>query len=349
VAAPVTHLANLDLNLLVTLRELLRERNVTRAAERLGVTQPAASAALARLRRHFGDELLVRDKGEYVLTALAAQLAEQAEGVCIAAERLFAASTHFDPATSEREFTLVMADYTIGVIGEELSQQLHSAAPRTRLHIRLVRESLVSEYTGAIRLIDGMVAPPTHGFALPNTNSAELFRDRWVCLVAAGNPALRAGRLRLDDLARLPWVAPYYRDQPAGSAAPITGQLALLGFQPRIAVRVESYLTVPHFVAGTGRVALMQERLAARFADRVDLRVAECPAELEPVVEVLWWHRQYEDDIAHAWLRRQIIEVARRLGEPAGPAWPGWADEPRRPGAAGAGAPAVPAAARTGR
>src|SRR5215467_3385267 len=240
---PVAHLANLDLNLLVALRELLSERNVTRAAERLGVTQPAASAALARLRRHFGDELLVRDKGGYTLTALAAQL----DAVCGAAERLFAASTHFDPATSEREFTLVMADYTIGVMGEALSQLIHEAAPRARLHIRLVRESLATEYAGAIRFIDGMVAPPTHGFALPNTRSAELFRDRWVCLVAACNPVLDAGQLRLADLARLPWVAPYY--QGTQSAAPIMRQFTLLDIQPHIAVRVESYLAVPHFVA----------------------------------------------------------------------------------------------------
>jgi len=206
-ARPVSHLASLDLNLLVALRELLSERNVTRAAQRLGVTQPAASAALARLRRHFGDELLVRDKGGYALTALAVTLAGQVDAVCGAAERLFAASTHFDPATSQREFTLVMADYTIGVMGEALSQLVHEAAPRARLHVRLVRESLAAEYSGAIRFIDGMVAPPTHGFALPNTRSAELFRDRWVCLVAARNPVLDAGPLRLADLARLPWVA----------------------------------------------------------------------------------------------------------------------------------------------
>ena len=233
---PVSHLASLDLNLLVALRELLSERNVTRAAERLGVTQPAASAALARLRRHFGDELLVRDKGGYTLTALAAQLAEQVDAVCGAAERLFAASTHFDPVTSEREFTLVMADYTIGVMGEALSQLIHEAAPRARLHIRLVRESLAAEYAGAIRFIDGMVAPPTHGFALPNTRSAELFRDRGVCLVGACNPVLAAGELRLADLARLPWVAPYY--QGAQSAAPIMRLFTLLDIHPHIAVRV---------------------------------------------------------------------------------------------------------------
>src|SRR6266568_158138 len=133
---PAAHLANLDLNLLVTLRELVRERNVTRAAQRLGVTQPAASAALSRLRRHFGDDLLVRDKGGYVLTALGTQLAEQVEVVCAAAERLFSASTYFDPVTSDREFTLVMADYTIGVMGETLSQAIHAAAPGARLHIK---------------------------------------------------------------------------------------------------------------------------------------------------------------------------------------------------------------------
>jgi DNA-binding transcriptional LysR family regulator len=90
-------------------------------------------------------------------------------------------------------------------------------------------------------------------------------------------------------------------------------QLALLDLQPRIAVRVESYLAVPYFVAGTDRVALMQERLASRLAPTANLRVVECPGDAEPIVEALWWHRHYEDDTAHAWLRRLIMETARRL------------------------------------
>ncbi len=167
-----------------------------------------------------------------------------------------------------------MADYTIVVMGESLSQVIARAAPRARLHIRLVRETLSAEYAEGIRFIDAMIAPPTHGFALPDTRSAELFRDRWVCLVDARNPALDTGRLRLEDLARLPWVAPYYRSPPNPSAAPIMHQLELLDIRPRIAVRVESYLAVPHFVAGTDRIALMQERLAARLADRMDLETA---------------------------------------------------------------------------
>jgi DNA-binding transcriptional LysR family regulator len=308
---PVTHLANLDLNLLVALRELVQERSVTRAAERLGVTQPAASAALSRLRRHFGDDILVRERGEYVLTALGAQLAEQVDTVCAGAERVFAASTQFDPATSEREFTLVMADYTIMVMGEALSQAVSRVAPGVRLHVRLVRESLSTEYADGIRFVDGVVAPATHGFTLPATRCAELFADRWVCLVDADNPVLDAGRLRLADLARLPWVAPYYRANPNPPAVPVMRQLALLGIQPRIAIRLESYLSVPYFIAGTDRIALMQERLATRLAAQMNLKVVECPGAPEPIIEALWWHRQYEDDTAHTWFRRLIVTAAR--------------------------------------
>lgn len=310
---PVAHLANLDLNLLVALRELVRERSVTRAAERLGVTQPAASAALSRLRRHFGDELLVRERGEYVLTALGSQLAEQVDIVCAAAERLFATSTHFDPATSEREFTLLMADYTIMVMGEALSAAVQKAAPSARLHIRLVREALGSEYKDGIRFIDGMVAPPGNGFSIPDARFAELFRDRWVCLVDAANPVLDIPGLGLTDLARLPWVAPYYRSDVSPPSVPVMRQLVALDIHPTIAVRVESYLAVPYFVAGTDRVALMQERLATKLAPQMNLRVIECPGGPAPIVEAFWWHRQYEDDPASAWLRRLIVETARKL------------------------------------
>ena len=312
---PVAHLANLDLNLLVALRELVRERSVTRAAQRLGVTQPAASASLARLRRHFGDELLIREHGEYVLTPLGEQLAGQVEAVCGAAERLFAASSHFDPKTSDREFTLVMADYTIMVMGEALSHAVQKSAPCARLHIQQVRVPMAAEYSDGIRFVDGMVAPPSNGFALPDTRVAELFRDRWVCVVDGDNPVLDGGSaLRLRDLAGLPWVAPYYRSGQRGVASvPVMRQLALLDLQPKIAVRVESYLAVPYFVTGTDRVALMQERLATRLAASANLRVLECPGDAEPIVEALWWHRQYEDDPAHGWLRRLITETARQL------------------------------------
>jgi DNA-binding transcriptional LysR family regulator len=304
---------NLDLNLLVALRELLRERNVTRAAERIGVTQPAASAALARLRRHFDDELLARGKGGYVLTPLAAQLAGQVEEVCAAAERLFATGTDFDPATSGREFTLLMADYAIAVMGERLSQLLEATAPQVKLHVRLVRESMAADVAETIRSIDGVVAPPVSRLRTPDVRSAGLFQDRWVCVVSAKNQLLDTDVPSRNDLARLAWVAPYHQDHPYPSAAPITRQLALLGIRPRLTVRVESYQAVPYFVAGTDRVALMQERLVAQLTDRLGLKALEPPMELEPIVETLWWHEDHEHDPAHAWLRGVVVEAARTL------------------------------------
>jgi len=307
------HLANVDLNLLVVLRELIRERNVTRAAQRVGVTQPAVSAALSRLRRHFADELLVRGKNGYVLSPLATQLADQVETVCGAAERLFATGAGFDATTSDREFTLLMADYTIAVMGRRLSELLDESAPGLRLHVRLVREALATNLADTIRLVDAMVAPPVNRLRLPGIRSVELFRDRWVCVVSSGNAVLDTDRPSLDDLAGLAWVAPYHPGHGDSAAAPMTRQLNLFGIRPEIVVRVESYQAVPYFVAGTDRVALIQERLASQVADRLGLRILACPAEPEPIVEHLWWHANQEADPAHSWLRRTVRRAAEAL------------------------------------
>jgi DNA-binding transcriptional LysR family regulator len=309
---PAAHLANLDLNLLVALRELLRERNVTRAAARIGVSQPAASAALSRLRRHFDDDLLVRARSGYTLSPLAIQLAEQVETVCAAAERLFATGSAFDPATSRREFTLLMADYTIAVLGGHLSAAIGAQAPGVDLHVRLVREAFALDFPETITLIDGMVSPPIERFELPSVRSVELFTDRWVCIADAANPRVDDG-ITLDRLAGLPWVAPFQPDRGNPTAAPMSRQLALFGIRPEIRVRVESYHAVPYLVAGTDRVALLQERLATQVAGPLGLRVLPCPGSPEPIVERFWWHADRDGDPAHRWLRETVIAAAARL------------------------------------
>ena len=309
---PAAHLANLDLNLLVALRELLRERNVTRAAARIGVSQPAASASLSRLRRHFGDELLIRARAGYTLSPLAMQLAEQVETVCAAAERLFATGSAFDPGTSRREFTLLMADYTIAVLGRHLSTAISAQAPGVDLHVRLVREAFALDFAETITLIDGMVSPPVDRFEQPSVRSVELFTDRWVCIADAANPDVGDG-LTVDRLAELLWVAPFQPDRGNPTAAPMSRQLARFGIRPDIRVRVESYQAVPYFVAGTDRVALLQERLAVQVADRLGLRVLPCPGEPEPIVERFWWHADRDGDPAHRWLRETVVAAAASL------------------------------------
>lgn len=306
----VAQLANVDLNLLVILRELLRERNVTRAAERVAVTQPAASAALARLRRHFDDQLLVRTKDGYVLSPLAAQLAEHVELACAVAERVFAAGDDFEAATATQEFTLVMADYTVAILAEPLSQLFETVAPQANLHVRIARQALTLEAPDEIRRVDAIVAPPMSSLMLPHVRALELFRDRWVCVVGRSNREFDGEALTLEDLARLSWVVSYLPDRGRPVTAPLPQQLALLGIHPRVAVRVDSYLAVPYLVAGSDRVALVQARLAERLADQLDLRVLECPRETTEIVETLWWCEDHDEDPAHAWLRQTLQHVA---------------------------------------
>src|SRR5215218_3914438 len=127
------NIASLDLNLLVSLDALMQERSVTRAAARMGLSQPALSASLARLRRHFGDELLTRVGNEYRLTPLAVQLRELARLALSGVERVFTAQTEFDPASSRREFSLQVSDYVVAILGDTLAELLAEEAPNARL------------------------------------------------------------------------------------------------------------------------------------------------------------------------------------------------------------------------
>ena len=302
-------LANLDLNLLVILRELLRERNVTRAARRVGVTQPTASAALARLRRHFGDELLARTRSGFVLTPLGVQIAAQIEPVCVGLERLFLVDPPFRPADSEREFVVLTPDYVLAALGEQLSRVMHEEAPHARLHVKVVQEAMPADLLETLRVIDGIVSVPMPRFQVTGIRGLELFRDRWVCVVAADNPV--GDRLAAADLERLPWVVPHHPDGEYPASSPLAPLFARLSTRPRVAVRVDSYQATPYFVAGTDRVAVMQRRLALRFADRPDLRILECPGDPPPIVETLWWHAKNDDDEAHRWFRAVAARAAR--------------------------------------
>jgi DNA-binding transcriptional LysR family regulator len=316
-AAPrrqVGSLAGVDLNLLVVLRELLREQNVTRAAQRVGVTQPAASAALGRLRRHFGDDLLERTRNGFVLTPLGEQLAGQIEPLCLGLERLFSAEPDFDPAATDREFTVLTSDYVLAALGERMSRALYAAAPHARLDIKVAKGALPTDLTEALRKIDGIISAPKAEFKAPDLNGAELFRDRWVCVVDADNPV--GDRVTIDDLERMPWVIPNHPDSGYPASSPLAPLLSRLSTRPQVSVRVDSYQATPYFVAGTDRVAVMQRRLARTFADRPDLRILDCPGDPPPIVEILWWHRRNDDDRAHSWLRKLLTRVAGELGDP---------------------------------
>ncbi|MET0133476.1 MAG: LysR family transcriptional regulator [Kibdelosporangium sp.] len=310
----VNSLANIDLNLLVILRELLREQNVTRAAQRVGVTQPAASAALARLRRHFGDDLLERTRTGFVLTPLGEQLAGEIEPVYLGLERFFSPEPAFRPADSEREFTILTTDYVLAAFGEQLSRSLYAAAPNARLSVKVAKSALPTDLPETLRAIDGIISAPKAEFKVADLRGQELFRDHWVCVVDAGNEV--GDRLELSDLERMPWVVPHHPDGGYPASSPLAPLLAKLTTRPRVAVRVDSYQATPYFVAGTGRVAVMQHRLARQFANRPDLRLLDCPGAPPPIVEYFWWHRKNSHEEGHDWLRGLLGRAAAPLAGP---------------------------------
>jgi DNA-binding transcriptional LysR family regulator len=306
-AVPVDRmLANLDLNLLVTLDALLRERNVTRTAEALGVSQPAVSAALARLRRHFGDPLLARSGNRYQLTPLAAQLLALTEPAIAGVRRVFDVTPEFDPSQVEREFTILTSDYAATVLGPLIARRLAAAAPGVRLRLRQSTPYTVDHAHDTLRTADGLLLP--HGF-LTGIPFLDLYEDQWVCIVSADNE-LVGSSLTLELLAELPWVVLY---NLRTAFAPAAQQLKMLGIEPRVEVVADGFLPMPFLVAGTRRVALLQKRLAALLATTAGVRVLPCPFDVMPLAGAFWWHPIYSNDPAHIWLRGVLADAAAEL------------------------------------
>src|SRR3954452_13314316 len=296
------NLASLDLNLLVSLDALLQERSVTKAAARKGLSQPALSASLARLRRHFGDELLTRVGNEYRLTPLAVQLRELARLALSGIERVFDAQPAFDPASSSREFSLLVSDYIVAVLGDTIAGLFAEEAPNARLRLSANTPTAVDRAEQILLSTDLLVLP--HGF-VTDLSHRDLYRDEWVCVVSADHPAVQDG-LTVEDLETLPWVVTYHGPT---AATPASRQMRQRGIEPHVQVITESFLTVPGLVAGSNRVALLQRRLVDLLPLIVGVRALPCPVEVGQLVEAMWWHPVYDDDPEHAYLRDLVLRA----------------------------------------
>ncbi|TXR57242.1 LysR family transcriptional regulator [Quadrisphaera setariae] len=314
-------LASLDLNLLLALDALLQHNSVTRAAEAMGLSQPALSASLSRLRRHFDDPLLVRVGNGSQLSPLAVQLRERVRIALASVEHAFSAEPDFSPASRVRDVSVLTSDYATEVLGGRVAAQLSSQAPRMRLRFATNVPLLVEDAERVLARNDFMVMP--HG-TLVDLPHVDLFRDSWVVLVAEDNTAV-GERLEPRHLQELPWVATYHG---AHASTPAARELRTQGLEPQVQVVVEHFLTVPALVAGSGRIGLLQRRLAARLPAGSGVRVLEPPVALSPLVEAMWWHPAFTRDVEHTWLRHLVRRAARSLDDDDGdgPAAPDGAD-----------------------
>ncbi|WP_017935948.1 LysR family transcriptional regulator [Nocardioides sp. Iso805N] len=297
-------LGGFDLNLLVPLQALLEEANVTRAGERLGVTQPTMSGSLARLRRTFGDELLVKSGREFELTPLAKDLLPHVQETVRLMGSALRLDDPFDPGTSERTFRLVMSDYAIAVMHGPLAVRLQAQAPGVRLEINRVGsvpdERLLVDH-------DVVIAPMARRFP---GSTKPLWRDRMVIVADRANPRIRDGRLTVADLAALPHAVTYFAHQ---AVTPVDQAFNELGIERQITLRVYGFLPLLFAVQGTEMVAFVPERLTQAYRGGSNSLVAIQPPFDEIRLTEGYWYDESRliTDGGYAFLLGQLEAVVR--------------------------------------
>ena len=298
-------LQTLNLNLLVPLEALLRRRSVSRAAEDLRLGQPTMSETLAKLRRHFGDELLERRGHELVLTPFAAGLLPAVENAVRSVRAVFDSNAVFDRAESTREFVIAAADVWVQVVAAPLWQAVHHQAPRVRLDFHAIDPAIFTDPLSAARSVDFVICP--HAW-FDSLRYHDLFSAEWVFVVWEENEQI-GDSLTVEDLREQTWVGAYgvSRGMLAGPLDILAqADLRRAGITPAIAVKTESFLNVPQLVRGTGHIALMHRSHAELVAPGLGLRILESPVPLSPLTQALWWHPDFDDDPGHRWLRELL-------------------------------------------
>lgn len=305
----MVNLLTADLNLLVALDALLIERNVTRAGARIGISQPAMSSSLQRLRRQFDDELLTRVGSAYELTPLAQVLKEDVGEILRMVERTFDAQAVFDPASSTRSFRVITSDYCLTALSGKLMSMLQEEAPGVQVHFDAVTPLAVDRIKETLQNADLMLIPKGHFSGFPHT---ELFTDNWVCVTGADSPERT---LTIEEMRDARW-ARLFGAEVASTLADRRVYDLQLG--ERTDVIVDTFLMLPFAVAGTDRLALVQERLARLLAAVAGVRIMQLPISLPTLVECAWWHPSKSGDPGHQWFRRLVARAAAEL-EPVSP------------------------------
>jgi DNA-binding transcriptional LysR family regulator len=296
-----------DLNLLIVFEAIYHHRSLTRAGLRLGLSQPAVSAALARLRDLFADPLFVRTSHGVVPTRRAEEIAIPLEPLLDSLRQMMRQEVHFDPSKSTRSFRLLMPDAGELHILPQLVKHLRRVAPNT---------SIVSEQIMGVeqfRLLEEgkMDAAIGHWPDLPSERNFLkkcLFVDSFSCLVRRGNKLLST-RASRDDLARASHVVV---SRSETSPSPTDMLLRSLGSKCRVAARVPHYMAVPRLLEGADLVSVMPTRLAATFAGtNTRLRTVALDFSMPAFDVSLYWHRGFAKDSALTWLLDTMTDLFR--------------------------------------
>jgi LysR family nod box-dependent transcriptional activator len=302
-------LSSIDLNLLVALDALLAERNVTRAALRVGMTQPGMSNALTRLRRLFDDELLVRNGRTFTLSPRAEELVAQVTDVLARIQQTLEVGTSFDPGRDEHHFCISASDYATLVLIGPLVRRLSVEAPGVTVDVeprspdvpRLLAEDRVDFVIEPLELMPGVKFP-----------RQRLLRDHWLSAVWAGNPHV-GSEMTKETFLELGHMI--YSIGRSHQLALPDQFLRASGVDRKIEYSVESFLLAPFLMKGTNLTALIPARTRPAIEQSGDIKFVPPPYPVPNITEHLWWHPRHTTDAAHTWFRNRFAMVAVEIDD----------------------------------
>jgi DNA-binding transcriptional LysR family regulator len=300
------NLAGIDLNLLVIFDALMTERQVTRAGERIGLSQPATSNALARLRSLTKDELFIRSSGKLHPTPVGVALAQQIQPALRQIQVALSAGQPFDPITSDRVFNIGMSDYAEFVLLPRILEQLETIAPYIKIQIksgdRQHRLKLLDR--GEIDLLCGLIPEQIdwHERQL-------LFREQFVCVCRRNHPFI-GDSLSLEEYTSTSHLLVSVQEDMVGR---VDYALKKQDLKRHIALSIPHFLVAPLVLTRTNLIATLPERIAREFASNLNLKILPCPIPLKGFSVYMRWHQSNENNLAHVWLRTLIQEIAVTL------------------------------------
>jgi DNA-binding transcriptional LysR family regulator len=309
----MANLSTFDLNLLRVLDVLLQEQSTTRAGARLGLSQPAVSAALGRLRAGLGDELLFRRGQGLQATEYALSLATPLRDILDRVETLIDGPAEFDPATSQANFKISGSDFFAEMLMPALAEKLQVTAPSVRVHlVDLVPDSYIDtldRYDVHLALIPALDLPDW-------VEHRAVFRSSFSVIARAGHPRLIRSGLQPGDVVPIDLFcdlghvlfSPEGNSKAMGDAA-----LAKLGRERRVVMTMPAFSGVYRAVAGSDLIALLPTALAHRVANTVGLEVFRPPMPVPTANLAMVWHRRVSASAPHRWLRDQIADLLKPL------------------------------------
>jgi DNA-binding transcriptional LysR family regulator len=295
---PVMNVALLDLNLLVALDALLQEESVSRGGQKIGLSQPAMSHALGKLRDLLGDPLLVRAGGRMALTLRAQSMKHAVQDALERVHEVFV-SDSFVPASSTRTFRIFMSDYASNLLLPSLSKAVQQSAPHVRIEVHPWR-GIPADSQERGRIPDAVVACQTRD--VPGFYRLRLFTDRDVCVMRAGHPLYRKS-FSLKTFLETPHVAVAAVEF---SADPVDTWLQEMGHSRHVVVTVPHYIEALHLVAETDLIAVIPERLVRAYASKLNLVTKTVPLDVGTFDEYLLHSARTHADLGCSWLRQLI-------------------------------------------